>query len=205
MPIGEWVLGTACAQNQAWRAAGLKPVSIAVNLSPRQFIQPDFSGTVRRLVTGSGLNTGCLELELTENIMMQHAQTTTHALQELSALGVRFSIDDFGTGYSSLNYLKRLPIHAIKIGPSFMRDVATSAADAALVAAIVALAHSINIKVVAEGVETKAQLVFLRAHRCDVMQGFYFSKAVPAAEFAELLREDRRLAFEGNEEKVKAK
>jgi diguanylate cyclase (GGDEF)-like protein len=205
VPIGEWVLATACAQNQAWRAAGLKPVTIAVNLSPRQFIQQDFSGTVRRLVSGSGLETGCLELELTENIMMQHAQTTTAALQELSALGVRFAIDDFGTGYSSLSYLKRLPIHSIKIGPSFMRDVTTSAADAALVAAIIALAHSINIKVVAEGVESKEQLVFLRAHRCDVMQGFYFSKAVPAEEFARLLREGRRLTFEGYEEKVKAK
>ncbi len=205
VPIGEWVLGTACAQNRAWRAAGLKPVSIAVNLSPRQFTQQDFPGSVRRLLADSGLETACLELELTENIMMQHVETTTGALQELSALGVRFSIDDFGTGYSSLSYLKRLPIHAIKIGPSFMRDVTTSAADAALVAAIIALAHSINIKVVAEGVETKEQLVFLRAHRCDTMQGFYFSKAVPAAEFAELLRAGRRLAFEGYEEKVKAK
>ena len=205
VPIGEWVLATACAQNQAWRAAGLKPVSIAVNLSPRQFMQPDFSGTVRRLVTGSGLESGCLELELTENIMMQHVETTTHALQELSALGVRFAIDDFGTGYSSLSYLKRLPIHSIKIGPSFMRDVPTSAADAGLVAAIIALAHSIDIEVVAEGVETKEQLVFLRAHRCDVMQGFYFSKAVPAAEFAELLREGRRLDFGDYEEKVGAK
>jgi len=205
VPIGEWVLATACAQNRAWRAAGLKPVSIAVNLSPRQFHQPDFSGTVRRLLTESGLESGCLELELTENIMMQHAQTTTAALQELSALGVRFSIDDFGTGYSSLSYLKRLPIHSIKIGPSFMRDVPTNAADAGLVAAIIALAHNIDIEVVAEGVETKEQLVFLRAHRCDVMQGFYFSKAVPAAEFAELLREGRRLAFEGYEGKVKAK
>ncbi|MBI5612436.1 MAG: EAL domain-containing protein [Gammaproteobacteria bacterium] len=205
VPIGEWVLGAACAQNRAWRAAGLKPVTIAVNLSPRQFIQQDFSGTVRRLLADSGLESGCLELELTENIMMQHAQTTTAALRELSALGVRFAIDDFGTGYSSLNYLKRLPIHSIKIGPSFMRDVATSAADAALVAAIIALAHSINVKVVAEGVETQEQLVFLRAHRCDAMQGFYFSQAVPAAEFARLLREGRRLGFEGHEEKVKAK
>jgi diguanylate cyclase (GGDEF)-like protein len=205
VPIGEWVLATACAQNQAWRAAGLKSVSIAVNLSPRQFNQPDFPGTVRRLLAGSGLEAGCLELELTENIMMQHVETTTRALQELSALGVRFSIDDFGTGYSSLSYLKRLPIHSIKIGPNFMRDVTTSAADAALVVTIIALAHSINIKVVAEGVETKEQLVFLRTHRCDTMQGFYFSKPVPPEEFARLLREGRRLAFEGYEGKVKAK
>jgi diguanylate cyclase (GGDEF)-like protein len=187
-PLGEWVLRTACAQLQAWIAEGLPPMRVAVNLSVRQLLQKNFADTVEAALKDTGLAPHLLELEITESTLMEHAQDTLQALHRLRALGVRLSIDDFGTGYSSLSYLKRFPVDIIKIDRSFVHDVPHDADDAAIIAGIIALAHSLRLEVVAEGVETAAQLAFLREQRCDMLQGWYLSKAVPAAEFAAFIR-----------------
>ncbi|MES2152959.1 MAG: EAL domain-containing protein [Pseudomonadota bacterium] len=183
-PLGEWVLRTACAQLQQWIAEGLPTMRVAVNLSVRQLLQKNFAETVESALVDTGLAPHLLELEITESTLMEHAQDTLQALHRLRSLGVRLSIDDFGTGYSSLSYLKRFPVDIIKIDRSFVRDVPHDADDAAIIAGIIALAHSLRLEVVAEGVETEAQLNFLRAQHCDLLQGYYLSRAVPAAEFA---------------------
>ncbi len=188
-PLGEWVLRTACTQMQQWVQQGLPPMRIAVNLSVRQLLQKNFAATVESALDDSGLAPDLLELEITESTLMEHAQDTLQALHRLRALGVRLSIDDFGTGYSSLAYLKRFPVDIIKIDRSFVRDVPQDADDSAIVTGIIALAHSLRLEVVAEGVETEAQLNFLRAQKCDLLQGYYLSPAVPAAEFAALVAE----------------
>ena len=187
-PLGEFVLRTACSQLQAWIGDGLPPMRVAVNLSVRQLLQKNFAETVERALKDTGLPPHLLELEITESTLMEHAQDTLQALHRLRALGVRLSIDDFGTGYSSLSYLKRFPVDIIKIDRSFVRDVPHDADDAAIIAGIIALAHSLRLEVVAEGVETMAQLQFLREQNCDMLQGWYLSKAVPAAEFAAFIR-----------------
>jgi diguanylate cyclase (GGDEF)-like protein len=186
-PLGEWVLRTACTQMQAWVTQGLPPMRIAVNLSVRQLLQKNFAATVESALQESGLAPDLLELEITESTLMEHAQDTLQALHRLRALGVRLSIDDFGTGYSSLAYLKRFPVDIIKIDRSFVRDVPQDADDAAIVTGIIALAHSLRLEVVAEGVETEAQLNFLRSQKCDLLQGYYLSPAIPAAEFTALV------------------
>jgi diguanylate cyclase (GGDEF)-like protein len=194
-PLGEFVLRTACAQLKEWIGQGLPPMRVAVNLSVRQLLQKNFYDTVESVLCDTGLPPDLLELEITESTLMEHAQDTLQALHRLRQLGVRLSIDDFGTGYSSLSYLKRFPVDIIKIDRSFVRDVPHDADDAAIIAGIIALAHSLRLEVVAEGVETEAQLNFLRAHRCDLLQGYYLSPAVPAAQFAELVlaRENKLL------------
>jgi EAL domain-containing protein (putative c-di-GMP-specific phosphodiesterase class I) len=186
-PLGEFVLRTACAQLTQWIADGLPPLRVAVNLSVRQLLQKNFADTVESVLQDTGLPPHLLELEITESTLMEHAQDTLQALHRLRALGVRLSIDDFGTGYSSLSYLKRFPVDIIKIDRSFVRDVPMDADDAAIIAGIIALAHSLRLEVVAEGVETEAQLNFLRSQHCDLLQGYILSPAVPAAEFAELI------------------
>ncbi|WP_170304190.1 EAL domain-containing protein [Duganella radicis] len=189
VPIGEWVLRTACSQLVAWRQAGLPDVRIAVNLSARQFRQPGLDDMVSRVLADTGCHAGCLELEITETVLMERPDSAAQALQRLSDMGVRLAIDDFGTGYSSLSYLKRFPIHALKIDRSFVRDIPYDADDAAIAGAVVAVAHSMGLSVVAEGVETLAQCEFLRGLHCDHAQGYYFSQPLNAAALASLLRD----------------
>lgn len=186
IPIGEWALRTACAQNIAWQEAGWPPIRVAVNLSVRQFHQKDLVDTVSRLLEPARIGSCCLEIEITESCLMQNTQTTTALLNALNDLGVQFSVDDFGTGYSSLNYLKRFSIDTLKIDSSFVRDIITDPDDAAIVTAIIAMAHALGIKTIAEGVETREQLQFLCQRHCDEIQGYLVSPPVPAGEFVQL-------------------
>ncbi|MES2262242.1 MAG: EAL domain-containing protein [Pseudomonadota bacterium] len=188
-PLGDWVLRTACAQLQQWVVEGLPTMRVAVNLSVRQLLQKEFAASVEAALADTGLAPHLLELEITESTLMENAQDTLKALHRLRNLGVRLSIDDFGTGYSSLSYLKRFPVDIIKIDRSFVRDVPQDADDAAIVTAIIALAHSLRLEVVAEGVETEAQLQFLQAKQCDLLQGYHLSPAIPAEQFAQLIRQ----------------
>ena len=191
VPIGEWVLKTACAQNKAWREQGLPPLLMAVNLSARQFQQKNLMEMIAGVLDETGLGPRFLELEITESMIMQHAERSSAILRRLHEIGVQLSIDDFGTGYSSLAYLKRFPVQRLKIDKSFVRDITADADDAAIVTAVIAMAKSLKLKVVAEGVETKEQLAFLARLRCDEYQGYYFSKPLPAAEFAHLAQSSR--------------
>ncbi|HJY27608.1 MAG TPA: EAL domain-containing protein [Pyrinomonadaceae bacterium] len=184
VPIGEWVLRTACLQGRRWRDAGFAPIQIAVNISARQFHERDLSQAVIRILEETGLSPKYLELELTESSIMQDAEFAAEMLNRLKSMGINISIDDFGTGFSSLASLKRLPIDALKIDQSFVTEVTSDADDAALVNAIITLAHNLRLKVIAEGVETDDQLKFLRLLRCDEIQGYFFSKPLPADTFA---------------------
>jgi EAL domain-containing protein (putative c-di-GMP-specific phosphodiesterase class I) len=197
LPVGEWVLRAACKQARAWRAAGIADVHIAVNLSTLQFKQPDFAGLVLGILKENDLDPalGAIELELTETLLMNNAAGAVDTLIKLHEAGIRFSIDDFGTGYSSLSYLKRFPISSLKIDQSFVRDLSTDRDDKAIVAAIIALGHSLGLNVIAEGVETTAQLELLRKKGCNEMQGFLFSRPVPAAEMTQLLQSGEKLNF----------
>jgi len=183
--IGEWVLRTACAQMRNWMDKGMGHLRVAVNLSVSQLLEKDFASTVEQVLFDTGLPAKMLELEITESTLMEHAQDTLAILDRLRSLGVRLTIDDFGTGYSSLSYLKRFPVDIIKIDRSFVRDTPGDADDAAIVKGIIALAHSLRLEVVAEGVETREQLEFLRAQSCDILQGFYLSKPIPAQQLEE--------------------
>ncbi len=192
VPIGEWVLRTACAQNREWQRQGFPSLRVAVNLSPRQFRQKNLVPEVAAILREAGLDAGLLELEITESMMVHDPVQTVKLLTELRATGIYLSIDDFGTGYSSLAHLKRFPIHSIKIDRSFIQDLPGDADSAAITLAIIAIADSLKLDVIAEGVENEAQMDFLRAHRCTEIQGYYFSKPLPPAEFAALLRESMR-------------
>ncbi|MCX6344586.1 MAG: EAL domain-containing protein [Armatimonadetes bacterium] len=191
-PIGEWVIHTACKQNKAWQDAGFPHIEIAVNVSARQFRQQDFQNTVKHALAESGLDANWLVLELTESTIMHNPESAAKLLQNLKAMGVHVSIDDFGTGYSSLSYLKRFPIDTIKIDQSFIREITTNPDDAAIAGAVVAMAHSMKRRVVAEGVETLEQLEFLAQLKCDDMQGYFVSKPVNAEEFEMLIRTHKR-------------
>jgi diguanylate cyclase len=186
VPLGEWVLYEACRQARAWQAEGLH-LRMAVNLSARQFRQDSLIDTVRGALAAARLEPRYLELELTESAVMQDAETSVQIMRRLSDLGLRISVDDFGTGYSSLSYLRRLPLDKLKIDRSFIREVVTSRDDAQIVRAIVSLAHSLHLKVIAEGVETKEQLSFLRSLGCDQYQGYLCSPPLPPAQFIALL------------------
>ena len=190
VPIGAWVMRTACAQMQAWHAAGLGPLRLAVNLSARQFNEPNLVASIADVLAQTGLAPGCLELELTESLFMHDVALAVSQLHDMKALGVQLSIDDFGTGYSSFAYLRTFPIDVLKIDRSFVGDVASDADDAAIVVSIIALAHNLKLRVVAEGVETAEQLDYLRQHGCDEAQGFYFSHPLPAEEVELLLRSE---------------
>lgn len=196
IPVGEWVFRTACRQTRTWQKEGFLPLRVAVNLSMRQFNQQNLAMIVRRALNESGLEPGYLEIELTENLLMSNVKESMAAIHELTGMGVQFAVDDFGTGYSSLSYLKRFPLRSLKIDRSFIQDVTVHPDDAAIVKAIISMAHSLNLKVVAEGVETKEQLAFLIKFHCDEFQGYYFSPPLTAEDFAELLREGRFLDLE---------
>ena len=188
VPLGEWVIRTACAQNKAWQKAGLPAMAVAVNLSARQFQQHDLVDTVSRILKETGLAPEWLELEITESTAMQNADYTNVLLRGLKEMEIRISLDDFGTGYSSLSYLKRFTIDTLKIDQSFVRDLTSDPNDAAIANAVIVLAHSLKVKVIAEGVETPEQEEFLRAHQCDAYQGYLFSNPVPAPLLESLIR-----------------
>jgi predicted signal transduction protein with EAL and GGDEF domain len=192
-PIGRWVLQTACRQIREWQTQGHPNLTVSVNLSPRQFQGADLVSQVAGALREPGVDPRCLDLEITESNAMEDAELTVNSLWELKRLGVGISMDDFGTGYSSLNYLKKFPIDRVKLDQSFVRDVASNPEDAAIVRAVIAMAHTLRLVVAAEGVETEDQLSFLRRHQCDEMQGFLFSPPVPPDEFRELLRRRQAL------------
>ena len=175
-PLSEWVLREACRQNKAWQDEGLPPARVSVNLSARVFHQRDIGKLVKQVLAETGLEPQYLELELTESTIMRNAEDAVTMLNELHALGIGLAIDDFGTGYSSLSYLKRFPVDRLKIDRSFVSDIGVSGDDETITSAIIALAHSLNMQVIAEGVETSAQLDFLKERACDEMQGFYFAR-----------------------------
>jgi EAL domain-containing protein (putative c-di-GMP-specific phosphodiesterase class I) len=178
--IGEWVLRRVCDQIREWDLLGLPPVSIAVNLSPRQLIEGRITETISRILDETATPASRIVLEITETVMMHEIKRSASILDELRKLGLQIAIDDFGTGYSSLAYLKRLPINSIKIDRSFVRDVTTDPDDAAITNTIIIMGHNLGLKVVAEGVETQEQLEFLREHGCDEIQGFLISEPRPA-------------------------
>jgi diguanylate cyclase (GGDEF)-like protein len=187
LPIGDWVLQEACRQNKAWQDKGLPSLRVAVNISALQFQQKDLLDCIAQALKKSGLAPGYLEVEITESVVMQKASEAIGTLQKLAKMGVHISIDDFGTGYSSLSYLKRFPLHTLKIDSSFIRELSTNQDDATIVLAIVAMAHNLRLRVVAEGVESQEQLRLLHAMGTDEYQGYYNSKPVDAAEFEHLL------------------
>ncbi|QOY92677.1 EAL domain-containing protein [Massilia sp. UMI-21] len=186
--VGEWVLRSAVVQLGAWRAQGLPPVPVAVNLSARQFLQSDVVATVGAQLEQSGLSPALLELELTESVSMADPERSVVVMRGLGALGVMLSIDDFGTGYSSFAYLRRLPLDKLKIDKSFVQDMAHSAESSAIVQAIVAMAHRLQLAVIAEGVETADQVAALRKAECDQIQGYYYSRPLPAEDCAGFIR-----------------
>lgn len=188
IPIGAWVLRAACEQNMAWQAAGFPPIRMAVNLSARQFRQQQLLSTINQVLSETGLDPKCLELELTES-MMQGTETSD-ILNELENTGIHLVIDDFGMGYSSLSYLKRFPVTKLKIDQSFVQGIPDDADDMAITTAIVAMAHSLKLQVIAEGVETMRQLEFLRSLKCNEMQGYYFSMPLPPSEVEECFAQD---------------
>ena len=194
VPIGAWVMRTACLQNRAWQDAGMGHLRVAVNLSARQFGSPDLLDNISAVLDESGLDANCLEIELTESLFMSDVTLAVELLHNMKAIGVNLSIDDFGTGYSSLSYLSRFPIDVLKIDRSFVTNITRDASDAALVASIINLAHNLKLSVIAEGVETEEQLGYLRRHGCDEMQGYYVSPPIPALEFERLLRAHNKVA-----------
>ncbi|WP_305044821.1 putative bifunctional diguanylate cyclase/phosphodiesterase [Geoalkalibacter sp.] len=189
--LGEWALRTACRQAGLWQAAGFPELRMAVNVSGRQFRRPDFAEQVSAILQETGLAPQCLELELTESCLVDNPQEVRKILHRLRTLGVHVAVDDFGTGYSSLSYLKLFPLNRIKIDRSFVRDVDSDADDAAIVSAIIAMAHSLGMEVIAEGVETENHLEFLRQRRCNEVQGYYYSKPLPVADVAAFLDQCR--------------
>lgn len=188
VPIGQWVLKAACQFNRAWHGEGVPTRRVAVNLSARQFAQASLVSDVARVLDMTGLHPEALELEITESMVMGNPEQAIQTLRQLKSMGIALSIDDFGTGYSSLGYLKRFPLDHIKIDRSFIKDIPEDNDDATITRTIIAMAHSLRLKVIAEGVETEAQLNFLREHGCDEMQGYYFSRPLPGADFAELVK-----------------
>ncbi|MFN6565026.1 MAG: EAL domain-containing protein [Nostoc sp. ChiSLP01] len=188
VPIGKWVLKRVCQQIKSWRDdAGIYSLRIAVNLSVIEFNQPDFIYKIVGLIESNDLQADCLELELTESMIMQDVNSAIATMNKLRSLGVKIAIDDFGTGYSSLIYLKNLPINTLKIDRYFIHNVANDLQKSAITKALIQMAHNLNLNVVAEGVEAEAELAFLRQHKCNSMQGFLFSRPLPAAEFENFL------------------
>lgn len=193
VPIGEWVMRAACMQLKAWNNAGYENLLLAVNVASRQFHDPLFVATVNRIISASGISPQSLELEITEGILLQYSEEIRNTFMELKNTGVKLAIDDFGTGYSSLSYLKRFPIDRLKIDQSFVRDISADADDLAIVKAIIALARSLKLQVIAEGVETETQLALLSAEGCQEYQGYFFARPMDAAAFTALLQSSNKL------------
>jgi EAL domain-containing protein (putative c-di-GMP-specific phosphodiesterase class I) len=193
VPLGEWVLKTACARLREWHLAGFPQLRMCVNLSARQFQQPNIATVIRSAIDEAGLPPACLELEITESIAMQNVEWTAEVLRALRHTGVHIAIDDFGTGQSSLSYLKHFPLSTLKIDRTFVRDIAVDPEDEAIVNAVIALAHVLGLRVIAEGVETEQQLSFLRRAGCEEYQGYLFSRPLPPDQLTALL-ETRRAA-----------
>jgi diguanylate cyclase (GGDEF)-like protein len=191
VPIGEWVLATACTRTKAWQARGLPKLSVAVNLSARQFADTMLLAKLTRIIHASGLDPSLLELEITESVVMSNAEGAVSVLEKLKSIGVQIAIDDFGTGYSSLAYLKRFPIDILKVDRSFIRDIPADSGDMKITRAIIAMAHSLRLKVVAEGVETAEQLQFLRIQCCDAIQGYFLYRPLREDELADVLKRNR--------------
>ena len=187
VPIGKWVLREACKQARAWVDEGLPLGTMAVNISAIEFLDENFLDGVLAILKDTGMDPGSLEFELTESVLMKHAESTESILKTLTTLGVQLAVDDFGTGYSSLSYLRKFPINALKIDQSFVRQITTAGRDTSIVTAVISMGRSLKLRVIAEGVETSEELAFLRAQRCDEAQGYYFSRPVPAGQFATLL------------------
>lgn len=183
IPVGEWVLRSACTQVKKWQAKGLPALRVSVNISARQFAKEGLVADIARILADTGLEPGLLEVEMTESLLMLHTDASVAVLSALKGLGVHISVDDFGTAYSSLSYLKRFPVDILKIDQSFVRDITTDPDDAAIVRAIIALAHSLRLGTIAEGVETEAQLEYLRTRGCDEIQGYLLSRPLPADAF----------------------
>lgn len=194
VPIGRWVLGEACAQNMAWQRRGLRPVTMAVNLSPRQFADPHLLHDVDEALVASGMSPVLLQLEVTESMVMRNVSRAIKVLDAIQNRGIRLAIDDFGTGYSSMSLMKQFPIDTIKIDRSFVRDLPVDSEDQAIAQAIISMGKALGMTVIAEGVETPEQEAFLRSHACDEMQGFLFSRPLPAKQMADLLRAEKPLA-----------
>jgi diguanylate cyclase (GGDEF)-like protein len=194
VPIGAWVIDAVCRQQAEWKAQAREVVPVAVNLSAVQLEKGDLHQLIAEAIARHGLTPHDIEFELTESAVMSDPERATQYLHELKRLGVKLSLDDFGTGYSSLAYLKRFPFDFVKIDRVFITDVTTNPDDAAIASAIIAMAHSLGLRVVAEGAESEGQLQFLRRHHCDELQGYYFSRPVPGADFAAMLAEGKRLA-----------
>jgi len=193
VPVGEWVLKAVCTQIKAWESAGIRPVPVAVNLSARQFAFKDLGPTIQRILQDYQVDPALIELELTESSLMVNTEEAVQTLEFLERLGTGLSIDDFGTGYSSLAYLKRFPLDSLKIDRSFVRDVTTDPDDAAIIRAVISMAHSLGLKVIAEGVETEPQLAFLAGYGCDEIQGYYLSRPIEADECGVWLKERRSM------------
>jgi EAL domain-containing protein (putative c-di-GMP-specific phosphodiesterase class I) len=184
---GEWVVRSVCAQLKEWVRDGVGPVTVAINLSARQFLAPDLAQNIRRILEANEIRAELLEVEITESSVMINAEEAIRTLEYLQSLGIRTAIDDFGTGYSSLGYLKRFPLRALKIDRSFVRDITTDPNDATITQAVISMAHSLGLKVIAEGVETEAQLAFLARYGCDEVQGFLFSRPVTGEQCGKLM------------------
>jgi len=180
VPLGEWVIRAACAQARAWQDQGLPRLRVAVNISARQFQEPGFLQTLEQVLGETRLDPRLLDLEITESMAMQNVELALAVLRQMREMGVGVVLDDFGTGHSSLSYLKLLPVTKVKIDRSFVRDVTRDAGDAAIVSAVIAMAQSLKLKVIAEGVETPEQLAYLKERGCDEIQGYLFSRPMPA-------------------------
>ena len=192
--LGQLVLRRVCKDIAQWDAAGLPPIKLSINLSARQFRQEDLADNIGQILGQAGIDGRRLAFELTESMVMHDVENTLHTLRELKQLGATVSLDDFGTGYSSLSYLKRFPIDVLKIDRSFVRDIHRDSDDSAIAQAVIAMAHKLGLKVVAEGVEDHSQLALLREFDCDQLQGYLFSRAIPPEEFALMLQQGKTLA-----------
>jgi len=192
MQLGEWVLRESCIQNVKWQSEGIMDLSVAVNLSGYQLQHTEMLATIRKVLKETGMSPDRLELEITESVIMQNADFAASVLSEISELGIHISIDDFGTGYSSLAHLKRFSVNTLKIDKSFVRDVDLNSTDAAIATAIIAMGNSLNLNVIAEGVETQSQYDFLKFNNCNQVQGFLFCRPLPPDELIELLHQNHR-------------
>ena len=182
VPIGEFVLREACKQCMFWQSIGLPAIPVSVNLSAQQFLQPSLTSTIEKIIKETGMIPDLLELEITESMSMD-LQRTLEILRDLKTLGIHISVDDFGTGYSSLNYLHQLPIDRVKIDKSFISSLTETSNNDTIVSTIINMAHNLNLTVTAEGAETEDQVKYLQNHHCDEVQGYYYSRPIPAKEF----------------------